>query len=535
MKEIIIFLITMMFFIPFALKKMQRLYLVVPFFLLCFLLINNIGFLDKYTIIDTDTVFHKALIDTLVDKQLFQNDSAIRFYLKTYPRGYHFLFLPFIKYDLSIPQVSKFFGITLALIIPFLFYFLAKEIFFDKNTAFFAGIFCGVASIGHVVYSGLPRSIGLAIFIIALICLFNYHNSKKKIRALVFLNLLMLLLIFIHPYTFTIVWIISVFFFLWLYCQSDKRNIQSIREFLLIFLMLAGYIISLLVMKNERGIALTTWDFMNSHKEICFSRVPYAFIDLHKLITEIGILPIMIFAAALYDYCRFGLKNNKYLNLQALFVCLFTLVLYLILVLNVNALCFLKAHRCVTFISVLMFVSGCMVLKNLWNKIKKSKILIFFYCFILLLPSLNQINQQIKKTKYPYYLQDNNECFASPEEFNEVIDLAEYIEKNIPPDAVIACPMELGDTIRMFAGRAVTSSWKIGGMITTYKDALCIFNQQISNSKLLYANPDYLWQISGADYFLLEKKIISKSPALIRKFQVLWESGNLCFCRINHK
>ena len=135
-----------MLFIPFALKRMMRVYLIVPFFLLSFLIIYNIGLFDKYSFIDSDLIFHKTLIDTLLDKQLFQNDLVIQFYVKTYPRGYHFLLTVLSGLNLSLPQISKILGLILSFITPFLFYFLGKEIYSDNKAAFFSGLFWGRSS-----------------------------------------------------------------------------------------------------------------------------------------------------------------------------------------------------------------------------------------------------------------------------------------------------------------------------------------------------------------------------------------------------
>ncbi len=141
MVEMIIFSLVMIFFIPFALKRMTRWTLVLPFFLVSFFIISNIGFLDQYSFIDGDLVFHKSLVDNLMDKQLFENDKAVQCFVKIYPKGYHFLLICLSYFKLSVPQISKLLGVILSFITPFLFYLLGKEIYQDNKAAFFRWLF----------------------------------------------------------------------------------------------------------------------------------------------------------------------------------------------------------------------------------------------------------------------------------------------------------------------------------------------------------------------------------------------------------
>ena len=124
------------------------------------------------------------------------------------------------------------------------------------------------------------------------------------------------------------------------------------------------------------------------------------------------------------------------------------------------------------------------------------------------------------------------EEYQTVADFDEIFTMAEVINSNTFEGELIATPLVLGDYIRMYAERPVTSSWKIGGMITSYAQALNIYEQQIINSKLLYEFPEKLYEKYGVKYFIFEKGKIANSLKIKKKFNLLWESNNLSFCKI---
>jgi len=513
---------------------MIRVYLAIPFFLLSFLIIFNIGFLDKYSFVDSDLIFHKTLVDAVIDPSPFQRDIAIQYYLKVYPRGYHIIFALLSNFKLSVPQISKLLGIILALITPFLFYFLAREIYQNKETSFFSGLFCGVASIGHTVYSGLPRSIGLVLFLAALLCLFRIGRDQLKISYIVVLNMIMVMLLFIHPHTFIVLWLVLIAFFLTMFFQKKKKIDNLCKSYFLVLLSLLFYAIACWIFKEKNFIRLSSWDFLYKHQDVYFNRVPYAFMNFFKLIRDVGILPTLIFFGAFFIFFQRLECRNKYPNLPVLFITVVFLILSALAVMKINGLFFLKAHRFAPFISSLMYLSGVWVLKDLWSKIYNIKVIVPIYCLILLTPSAIDLKNYLGAPKYPYDL--NRICIGISKEgknqltFNEILKLTDFIDQNLSRNEMIACSLELGDVLRMYSRRPVTASWEIGGMITTYKDALYIYKKQIVNSAILYDDPELLNKRYAVRFFLFEKNKLTNAPDMLTKFQVLWESENIYFC-----
>ncbi|MCG2712334.1 MAG: hypothetical protein L6416_08455 [Candidatus Omnitrophica bacterium] len=534
MGEMIIFVFVMVFFIPFALKKKKRWKLAAPFFLLACLIIFHIGFFDRYSFLDSDLIFHKALVDTVIDASSFQQDAAIQYYLKTYPRGYHIILALLCTLKLSVAQISKFLGIILSLITPFLFYFLAREIYQNMEIAFFSGLFCGAASIGHTVYSGLPRSIGLVLFLAALLCLLRIRSSQLKISYIVVLNVIMVLLLFIHPYTFIVLCLVSGAFFLTMILQKKAKTGSLCNGYFLVFLSLLFYAVICWIFKQKNFIRLTSWDFLYEHRELYFDRVPYAFMNFFKLMRDVGILPLLMFICAFFNFLYKVEHRSKYPNLRFIFFAVLFLVFSTVAIMKINGLFFLKAHRFAPFISLLMYLSGIWVLKDVWSKIYHIKVIVPLYCLILLAPSAIDLKNHIQAPKFPYVLDRICVGISEPGKsrvtFNEILKLTDFIAKNIPGNEIIACSLELGDVLRMYSGRPVTASWQIGGMMTTFKGALSIYKEQMVNSEMLYGYPEQLYKRCGVRFFLFEKNKLTNVSEILTEFHVLWKSKNLYFC-----
>ncbi|MCG2712338.1 MAG: glycosyltransferase family 39 protein [Candidatus Omnitrophica bacterium] len=530
---LVIFILIMMFFLPSALKKMVHWKLIVPFFFISCLAISNIGVFDQYSFVDPDLYFHKSLVDKLLDKQLFINDEAIKFYSEIYPKGYQYLLCFLSNFNLSIPQISKLLGIILSSIIPFLFYFLGKEIYQDRKLAFFSGLFCVVVPIWEFIYAGLPRSIAFVLFICLLIYLFKYLNSQGKISFIILLNIIMALILFVHPYTFIIAWFISIIFFSLVVFGKRGKNRKVHISALLIFGL---YLVLFFIFKQKGTLTLSTWDFFHSHNDIYWERVPYAFVNFFNLVKEIGVLPILMFILMLIKYYIRPEKMVKYPGLTILICCTFFLMALLVIVVNVNGLFFLRAHRFPPFISSLLYLSSLLVLKDLWAKFSSNKISAPLFCLILLSPGMEHLAKELQYRKFPYDLKvgvgTHKETQNTQVTFNEILKLADYVDKNIPKNEIIACTFDKGDILRMLSRRAVTASWRIGGMITVYKEPLYIFKEQKTNSKMLYDNPAYLYDKYGARFFLFEKDRRTDMAVLGPEFHLIWESENLYFYEI---
>lgn len=526
----------MLSFLPFAIKKMTRWKLVVPFFIFGLLIISNIGILDQYSFIDSDLIFHKSIADKLIDDQLFENDKAMQCYMQIYPKGYHLLliFLGFFK--LTVFQSSKLLGIILCFITPFLFYFLSKEIYKENKAAFIGGLFCGIASIWDTVYMGLPRSIAFVFFIAALLFLFKYRNSPSKVRFLIVFNLLMLLTLFVHPSTFIVLWIVAFAFFAFLFFEKSNEISSMPKSTIFAFLLLIFYAVFLGFFKKETVLGLSSWDFFHKNQDIFLMRVPYASMNLSKLIVGIGILPILMFCKIIFSYYQGPQKTDRSSNLHVLFVCTLFLLIFSILVMGVNALFFLRVHRFIPFISSLLYLSGILAIVDILDRVLKNKVFLILFLLILLSPSIKHLQDQIILSELRYDLNlvlENKEVSqGTKQSFDSVLSLVKYIKENLSKDEVIACSLEKGDLLRMHARRAVTASWKIGGMITVYKKPLEIFKEQIYNSKMLYADPTYLNRQYGAKFFLFEKSKITKNQDIMRGFNILWQSKNMYFSKI---
>ncbi|MBU1088036.1 MAG: hypothetical protein KKD05_11050 [Candidatus Omnitrophica bacterium] len=538
MSLILVFLISIMFFVPFALNKMRRVYLVIPFFLLSCLVIFNIGLFDKYSFLDSALIFHKTLVDTLIDPSLFQNDQAIEYYLKTYPRGYHLVLALLTNLKLSVAQSSKLLGIILALITPFLFYFLGLELYPDKQIAFFSAIFCPMALIGHTIYSGLPRSLGLVLFLIGLICLFKIKNKQKKIGYFAGLNLIMFLLVLIHPHTFIILWLVAMAFFLITFFEKNKTQtkLRADNAYLVMLLVLGGYVLGCWIFKQKNLINLSSWDFLHMHREIYLNRVPYVFMSFFRILQDIGIILLLMFASSLFMFSRNHELRKKYPDLRFLFIAVLVLGLAILAIMQINPLFFLKAHRFILFISLLMYLSGIWVLEYIWFKVKQNKVITALGCLILFAPNAIELRDHIQAPRFPYDL--DKICFGitwpikNPLKFAELLKLSDFISKNLDKHEMIACSLDRGDLLRMYAQRPVTASWEIGGMITTYRDAFFIYQQQIFNSEMLYSHPEELYKLYGVNYFVFEKSKWTNNSDLLTRFQVVWQSANIYFCKI---
>jgi len=533
MGKVIFFIAVMIFFVPFTLKKMVRWQFAVPFFFLSCLIIFNAGLFDKYSFIDSDLVFHKSLADNLENHKLFENDKAMRFYMKVYPRGFHY-FLNFLrKINLTVPQISKLLGLVLALITPPLFYLIANEVYRDKITAFLSGLFCGAASIISTICIGLPRSIAFVFFLLMLFLLFRYCNDRGKVIPLIIVQALLLMMLFVHPYTFIISWLVCAVFLLFCLIGDWKKNNLKLK---IIFTFFFFNSIFFYVIKSKNTLALSSWGFFRNNQQIFQDRVPYAFVNLFNLAAGIGIVPIIMFIAAVFIYRENSEKSRGNHNWLPLNACAGFLILLLAAVLNVDSLFFMRAHRIVPFLSVLLFLGGIPVIKNFRKGFVQNKSMMIFLSFILLSPMAVQLAEQLKVPRYPYNLNINGcsirgQAYAQPA-FDEIISLAAYADKNIPEGELIACSLDSGDIVRMFVKRAVTASWKIGGMITVYKAPLNIYREQIAASKVLYDNPVLLYKKYKARFFLFEKGRPFKDNHILSRFKKVWESDNFYLYKI---
>jgi hypothetical protein len=70
-----------------------------------------------------------------------------------------------------------------------------------------------------------------------------------------------------------------------------------------------------------------------------------------------------------------------------------------------------------------------------------------------------------------------------------LIEAAEWIRKNTAPDALIACPIEMGDILRAYSTRSVTASDNIGGLVLVFKEALPLYKEQFNNTLKYNADP----------------------------------------------
>jgi hypothetical protein len=531
-----VYIVFVLLFIPFALKKKTRWKIAVPFFSLGLLIFVHFGIFEQYSYVDSDLIFHKSLLDMMLDNKIFRYDLAMQFYDKMYPKGYHFLMLFLGKIGISVFTAAKILGLGSCLIVPFLFYFLGRKIYKDNQTAFFAGIFCVTASIWQTVYYGLPRSLAFVFFLSGLFCLFSLKKDKENVFFLVLLQVFLLSALAVHPSTFGVLWIFTLCFLGYDFYLAKKSGHNLSRPKVITFFLLISYAAVIISVKTKTGLTLSTWDFFEKNKDIFMIRVPYADRDFFRLLFEIGFIPIILFLKTVYDRFLNKVKRDNNPELDTLLFCTICLVLVFFMIAMTDKLFFLRMHRFVPFISALMYLAGVLTIKQGFEKIRDSRLLRLALCLLLFMPSINHLENKIAASgpRYDFDLVCNNREVNNGEKnsFDDVMALSRFIKNNIPKDEIIACPIEKGDLLRMYSRRAVTASWKIGGMITVYQQPLSIFKQQMLNSRMLYIDPLYLARKYNARYFLFDKNRTELVPFILEDFEIVWQNDELCFCRL---
>jgi len=170
--------------------------------------------------------------------------------------------------------------------------------------------------------------------------------------------------------------------------------------------------------------------------------------------------------------------------------------------------------------------------------LKHRALFVIVTIFLTLMPAITFIDYFIKNTPTcPYGLHRQDPDITptpDPIDFEEIYKVAIKIKETVPEKEPIACALRFGDALRMYAMRSVTSSWKIGSMITTHYRIATIYREQILNSNLLYSDPLSLYSIYKTKYFLVEKNKIGQIRDILKKLVLLFETKNFLFYRYSH-
>ena len=527
--------LTMSLYIIFSVKKNKVWLIALPFFSLCVLPILNVGVFNIHTFIDTDVALHKSYLDMLVGDTVFSNDRAFQIYSKVYPPGYHYLLYPFYRMGVTVALYSKFLGIVLSLAVPFLFYYLGLVIYGKKEFAFLSGLFVYILPVWDLVYVGLPRSLGFITFLLTMIFLFRYQQTKS-ILQLIYLCLSMMSALVIHPLTFLIsLFIIYVFLIIDIIFNNRVKEFYRLLRDLSVFLVLTAPLIILIVIGQKDLLELSSWTSMRESG--LFIRVPYADMDMKDAISKIGLLPCLLFLGSAFYYYLFEAKKHR--NQSRLFIGSLLVLFILGMILFFDKLFFLKAHRFPHFISSLFYLASIPTIKKIYGYLRGKILYILPIIVITMLPAISRINKYIRAEILPYGFhriggQDGISIpHPDPVRFEEIMEMAGEIKDIVPESEIIACPIRLGDMLRMYTQRSVTSGHKIGGFVTTYKRAGEVFKQQRSDSVLLYDDPLSLFKKYGAQYFLFEKNELKEEDLMPSGFSILFQTENLILYKCN--
>ncbi len=514
--------------ILYVVKNDKKLLIPIPFVCFVFLLMVNYGLFDMGTFLNSDLVIHKSYLDKLVQPELFKNDVAMQDFFRAYPSGYHYLFLPFYKMGLSVQFLSKLLAIILASVTPALFYFIGMVIYKEKHLALVTGIFSFIPSIWDTIYYGLPRSEGIILFMVCILLLFKYLDTDNLIFSIA-AYIIMATTLFIHPltvvYLFIVICVIlATDFFLVFKKNKVFERTKNIVLFLLIFVPALAYFVS----KQKEFIDFTSWNLIRTDK-LLFARVFYVDMNIFWFLFSIGSLPLAMFILQLRDlYLK--VLVNKYFQIL-LFVVSVALLLLLCFIIFFDKLFFLKAHRLPPFISIFLYLTGIPQIKKIFDLLKTNFVLIFLFIALSFLPIVYSINSTIKYGVYPYVLHRLDNCPSVSEDatFDEISEIAYKIKQLVAVNEIVACPIRFGDVIRMYAQRSVTSSFKAGGMVTTYKRFGEIYHEQFFNSEKLHNKPIDLYKKYGSKYFLFEKRLLTppNKVNLSFDFSILFETRNL--------
>lgn len=211
------------------------------------------------------------------------------------------------------------------------------------------------------------------------------------------------------------------------------------------------------------------------------------------------ILIVLLYRRNFFDY------KQRYL-----FMSIGGLIITMILGFYIDWLAFLQPAHLLHFIALLIYIYGIFLMK-LFHKhyLKYRMVSVVMISFVLIQPLFHSLatSKMIMNIK-PSLLQ-----------------VARWIELNTKPDVLVACPIELGDVLRAYSKRSVSSSDQIGGFVPVAKEALPIYKQQLTNAAEYIKSPLECAVNLNASYVILIDK--SKESNDIR-FEKVFSNDDFC-------
>jgi len=494
-------------------------YYLLPFFVFTGMIILRTGVFNLYTFVDSDMTAHQGIINMMLDRNLFRYDAEMQFFWKIFPRGYYIILLPFVLMGIPAMVISKLLGLLSGLLIPFLLYRLALVVYAEKRTAYFCALFSyTLIPLYEVSFSGTPRTIGIILYLLALISLFKYLKDRS-LFSLFCLGIFMLLIFHVHQVSFVLL-VIPVATFLTLYLIRNVKRKKSFLFSLLVILSL-GLIMALFISYLINKFSFLDFSnriFIIKDAELLIRNSDFL-ITLPGMLKEIGILPIcfIIFYAVL----RKVQKTGKYPLQNDFFIVSIFLFFFTFLAIQFEAFFSVLAYRYPPFLALFFYFTGLPIVVNMiLDRCLRKKIILLVIIAFSLIPTISYVHKRLWWWVYPYGYHRLVQVYPKPKiNFQddikwskELFAVGSYLGNNTPIDTVIACPMWCGDLIRLYSKRNVTSSWKIGGSARVSKKAGYIYREYVDNSKKLYNDPDYLYRKYNASYFVFDKS----APGLLK-------------------
>ena len=494
-------------------KKPPLFYYLIPFFLITAIPILRIGIFNPDSFVDSDTLFYHSLVDLVMTPDAFKDDAAMQYFASIYHPVYYFFLSGFVRLGIPLPIVTKLIGLSTGIIIPLLFYYLARLIYSEDKIALVSAL-CSylILPVSQVAADGLPRSIALVFYLLTLIYSFQYIKNNT-FKPFILMTVCMLIILYVHVLTFLflVIPLAVLFGFHLLRCIKFKKKFLSRPAVLLAVLSIL--IIFYVWFNNYQSYAVSSRSFLKK-SNILWVVAADAQISFLEILRRVEFYPVILFI--IYIVFKFFKKTPFYFFEKDISAIVIILLAATFILFKVDNLFYLKPHRYPLVLAIFFYLMALPLLAQGIIRWSQNKIILPVIIVFLVIPSAYFINYNLKRSlfypedfpnairhefKLTHELTENNNVIK----FKELKAASDYLRTKTTPDTIIACPIWYGDIIRLYAKRTVTSSWYIGAASVSHQKPVEIFKQAVKNSQRIYLNPDRLYTQSGATYFVLEQ------------------------------